>query len=126
MIGSGEPSTRAGAFRLPSALGRALNSLFRPLWRKRSIKNLPEPQSVGWRRHARGAAVLGREHLFQIGPSKFAPPQLGEGPHNSPAHFVEETIPFDDKRQQRSAPLDFAAPQGAHGRFHLVIASRRE
>ena len=78
------------------------------------------------RGHASGAAIARMEHLLQIGDREFAAANLRERADNSTAHFVEETIPFDDEGEQRAFAHHVAMRQRADCRFHFVIAIRGE
>src|SRR5881409_186324 len=73
------------------------------------VKYFPEHQAMGGRGHSGGAAISGMEHRFKIGHGELRETNLHQRAHNSPAHFIEEAIAFDDEREQRTFAHHIAA-----------------
>src|SRR5664280_2228017 len=81
------------------------------------IKNFLEHQAVRRGGHAGHAPVFFGQHPPDFIRREFAQPDLHQRADNTPAHFVEKSVAFDDEGQLRAALFDVATRELAHGGF---------
>src|ERR1051326_2697367 len=77
-------------------------------------------------RHSSDATVTLRKHMLNFACGKFFQANLNQCSDNAATHFVQKTVPFDDKSHQWATSLDFATCQRPHGRFFGVTRIGRE
>ena len=70
------------------------------------IKNFPQNQTVRWRGHSSDAPIFARQNFRDIIRRNLPLPDLNECSNDSPAHFVEKTVAFDNYREQLAVLLD--------------------
>ncbi len=90
------------------------------------IKYCPQHQSMRGRGHTGHAPVAAGQNVFYFRQRNFPLPNLHQGSHDAPTHFVEKAVAFDDERQLRAGLFDVATRQRPHIGFHFVIARAGE
>ena len=74
------------------------------------------------RGHARRAPVAAGQNLRHFRQRNFSLPDLHQGAHDAPAHFVKKTVALNDEGDLRTGFLEVAARKPADVGFHFVTA----
>src|SRR5438876_1180520 len=76
--------------------------------------------------HAGSGAVFPGEHLFDSIGWQLAQPDMHEGSHDATAHFVQESLAFDDERERSPAFSYIATSQGPDSGTRRITGIRGE
>ncbi len=87
-----------------SRMGQALTRL--------RVEDLPKHQALGRGGHARQPTIPRRQQVGDRLGRKPAESDLHQGPHDSPAHLVQESIGADHDGQLWTGPKDGASRDG--------------
>src|SRR4030095_16711780 len=91
-----------------------------------SLIPLPQHQAAGRCGHAGQAAIAASQNFRNLARANLAFADLHQRSHQPAAHLIKKAIAFDNEGQQWSGLFHLATPDGAHGRFRVVVRIRAE